>query len=112
MRPVDGQPIALHAFAREYPYRAYRNVGVALALLILCLISLEFVRNAIHPSDRDFVSFWAAGKLALSGTPALAYDNQALHALQAQFVTFTGHVEMPFAYPPALLFLILPFAGF
>ncbi len=111
MRPVDGQPIASHAFACENPYRVYRNVGGALALLVFCLISLEFVRNAIHPSDRDFVSFWAAGRLALSGMPAMAYDNQALHALQAQFVTFRGNVEMPFAYPPAFLFFVLPVAA-
>ena len=92
------------------PYGAYRTVGAAVVLLILGLIAVEWVRNVLHPSDRDFVSFWGAAKLTLSGSPARAYDNHALHALQAQFVTFRGG-EMPFAYPPAFLLLLLPFAA-
>ena len=94
------------------PYRPYRNVGTALAALVACLIAVELVRNALHPTDRDFISFWAAAKLAMSGWPAAAYDNEVLRALQAQHVAFRWDVaEMPFPYPPAFLLVLIPFAA-
>jgi hypothetical protein len=102
------RPIALAAPADRY--RAYRTVGSALAVILLCLIGMELVRNALAPTDRDFISFWAAAKLALSGAPAAAYDNEALRALQTQFVAFRSAAEMPFPYPPAFLIPLLPFS--
>lgn len=107
-RPIGARELASERPAD--PYRVYRTVGTVVAVLMLGLIALELARNAIHPSDRDFVSFWGAARLALSGTPALAYDNEALRALQAQHVTFRSNAEMPFPYPPAFLLLVLPFA--
>lgn len=93
------------------PYRPYRLVGTLLAVLVLCLAGLEQARNALYPVDRDFVSFWGAGRLALWGVPEGAYDREMLHALQAQAVTFETKAELPFAYPPAFLLLLLPFAA-
>jgi hypothetical protein len=56
----------------------------------------------------DFVSFWAAGRLALSGHAAAAYDI-ALHHKMEQVVA--PHVWLiPFPYPPPFLILIAPFA--
>lgn len=90
------------------PYRRYRTVGGALACCIAVAICAEWFTNGIHPTSRDFISFWGAAKLALAGTPALAYDPAALHAVQAQVAAFdTG--EMPFPYTPAFLLLVLPF---
>lgn len=56
------------------------------------------------PSSSDFVSFYAAGKLALAGTPALAYD-QVAHHLAEQQATMAGIPYMLFIYPPVFLFL-------
>lgn len=57
----------------------------------------------------DFASFWAAGKLVLAGTPALAWDMSAHAAVMA---TALGAVNglMPFPYPPPMLLLVTPFA--
>ena len=41
------------------------------------------------PTTTDFVSFYAAGKLALAGSPALAYD-QAAHAAAEVAATVPG----------------------
>jgi hypothetical protein len=93
------------------PYRQYRAAGTVLAVLVLLLIGLELVRNARHPIDHDFVSFWGAARLALAGPAAAAYDPQTLRELQAQFVTFPREAtEMPFPYPPAFLLILMPFA--
>jgi hypothetical protein len=91
------------------PYAAYRLVGNACALIILAAVAREFVFNARHPADRDFLSFWGAARMALAGKPWLAYDNSVLHALQSTVAVFGGNGEMPFPYPPAYLLLVLPF---
>lgn len=94
------------------PFARYRRVGTVLALLVILFAAAELVSNALNPTDRDFIAYWAAAKLALAGTPAAAYDNAALHTLQAETVRFTRQAaEMPFAYPPAFLLLVLPFAA-
>ena len=106
-------PIEAHSNADarpgEDPFRLYKRVGTAMAVGIAMMLAGEFVWNMLAPSDRDFVSFWGAARMALSGAPASAYDGAALHALQARFVTF-GSGEMPFPYPPAFMLFVLPFA--
>ena len=79
-----------------------------MAALILLMILAEFGWNFVHPTARDFVSFWGASQFALAGQPALAYDNAALHALQVKVAAFDGG-EMPFPYAPAFLLLVAPF---
>ena len=86
----------------------YRFVGNACAAIILAALFVEFIRNILHPTSRDFVSFWGAAQLALAGHPAAAYDRAALHAVQTTVATFTRG-EMPFPYPPAYLLLVIPF---
>ena len=79
-----------------------------MALLIGLMVLAEFAWNCLQPSSRDFVSFWGASQFALAGRPELAYDNQALHALQREVASFAGG-EMPFPYPPTFLLLVMPF---
>src|SRR5580698_7914946 len=51
------------------------------------------------PLGTDFTSFWTASKLALAGSPQLAYDIAAHHAQQtALFGRDTGYAA--FFYPP------------
>ncbi len=54
----------------------------------------------------DFVSFWAAGRLAIEGKGALAYDLDAHRAMELTFIDLRGF--MPFAYPPPFLLLVAP----
>lgn len=90
-------------------YPPYRTVGRVLAVLVILAAVAEFAWNFAGPSDRDFISFWGAAKLALAGTPELAYDRSALHAVQLTAAKF-GTGEMPFPYAPAFLAVLMPFA--
>ena len=90
------------------PYGVYRFVGNACAAIIVAAVLVEFIQNIWHPTSRDFVSFWGAAQLALTGHPEAAYDRAALHAVQSAVATFTRG-EMPFPYPPAYLLLVIPF---
>src|SRR4029077_18881564 len=57
-----------------------------------------------HATTTDFASFYAAGKLAIAGTPQLAYD-QAAHFAMEQAVTAPGIEYQFFNYPPVYLIL-------
>ncbi len=57
-----------------------------------------------RPTSTDFVSFYAAGALADSGTPELAYD-QAAHDAAEQRATAAGIEYRFFYYPPVFLLL-------
>jgi Glycosyltransferase family 87 len=61
------------------------------------------------PQSTDFVSFYAAGKLALAGTPALAYD-QVAHAAAEVAATTPGIPYQFFFYPPVYLLWCAPLA--
>lgn len=89
----------------------------ALVLLVLQLAFMAFIAAWQHgvfftvenPHSADYVSFYAAGKLALAGTPALAYD-QAAHLAVQQQTTAMGNSYQFFFYPPVFLLLCAPLA--
>jgi alpha-1,2-mannosyltransferase len=56
------------------------------------------------PTSTDFVSFYAAGKLADAGTPELAYDAAAHYAAEER-ATEPGITYNFFYYPPVFLLL-------
>ena len=62
----------------------------------------------LYAPDVDFVSFWAAGHLALGGYPSLAYDAHAHRAVEQTVAQMDG--LMPFSYPPPFLFFVSAFA--
>jgi alpha-1,2-mannosyltransferase len=82
--------------------------GILLALQVLFLAFLVlWHHNAfgrVEPSSTDFVSFYAAGKLALAGSPALAYD-RAAHAAAEAAATQLHTPYQFFFYPPVYLFV-------
>jgi hypothetical protein len=84
---------------------------IELTILIMLALWQHGVTSG-HPSptSSDFVSFYAAGKLALAGTPALAYD-QAAHFLMQQRFTVEGAPYQFFFYPPVFLLLCAPLAA-
>jgi alpha-1,2-mannosyltransferase len=89
-----------------------RVIAWGLVLFIEELLLLVFLALWQHgvfvpvsaPPASDFVSFYAAGKLALAGTPQLAYD-QAAHYLAQQQATDPGSAHQYFFYPPVYLIL-------
>lgn len=94
-----------------------RVVGWGSMLLLIEVLFLGFLILWHHnvfkvidpPISSDFVSFYAAGKLALAGTPALAY-HQAAHAAAEIAATQPGIQYQFFFYPPVYLLLCAPLA--
>jgi hypothetical protein len=91
------------------PYlRWFRTVALAFSLVFAIYAVWSWATAHFWPGKSDFVSFWAAGRLALSGHPELAYDIAAHHAAE-QAVGPVGGL-LPFSYPPPFLALVTPFA--
>jgi alpha-1,2-mannosyltransferase len=78
-------------------------------LVMLALWQHGIITDQPSNTSSDFVSFYAAGKLALAGTPALAYD-QAAHFLTEQRYTVEGAPYQFFFYPPVFMLLLAPLA--
>ena len=72
------------------------------ALLIFIALWQHGAFGPSAPQSSDFVSFYAAGKLVLAGTPALAYD-QSAHFLVEQAVRSPDIPYQFFFYPPVYL---------
>ncbi|MBR0672037.1 glycosyltransferase family 87 protein [Neoroseomonas soli] len=85
--------------------------GAVLALVPGFYLAVALQRMAGEagrtPGTIDFSAFYAASSLALSGTPAVAWD-RALHA--AAHGTSVAGGYFPFLYPPTFLLLCLPLA--
>jgi Glycosyltransferase family 87 len=91
------------------PRRIQRGCAALLALeiaifLILIAGTHGWIVPLEHATTTDFASFYAAGKLAIAGTPQLAYD-QAAHYAMEQAVTAPGIEYQFFNYPPVYLIL-------
>ncbi len=77
------------------------------AIVALGLIAIIVAARFQAPDDIDFISYWAAAKLTLSGHAAAAYDLAAHRAVEASAVPVEG--KMPFASPPPVLLVLWPF---
>ena len=82
----------------------------ALLLAFLALWQHGVFAPTVSARASDFVSFYAAGKLALAGTPQLAYD-QAAHYLAQQQATVETAPYQYFFYPPVYLILCTALAS-
>lgn len=78
------------------------------ALAFGVVIALALFSNVAKTRQMDFMSFWSAGRLALEGKAASAFDVAIHSKVQAAVVDFDG--LMPFAYPPPFLLMVTPFA--
>lgn len=83
-----------------------RAVKIA-AILAMFVIMTAVATNLRYNLQTDFVSFWAAAKLALARTPAAAYDLDLHRSIEMTAVAIDGTI--PFTYPPPYLFAVLPF---
>lgn len=81
------------------------------ASLAMLFCAHEFILDAQgRPQVADFLAFWSAGRLALNGAAAWAYDPQAQHAVEVASLGhgFAGALEWP--YPPVFFFVVAPLA--
>lgn len=91
----------------DSPLRWHRIAATGLAVLAACFAARAIAIVAAEPVRTDFLSFWAAAKVALTSGPALAYDVEAHRAVQTSLVEFDG--LLPFPYPPPFLLILMPF---
>jgi alpha-1,2-mannosyltransferase len=73
---------------------------------ILLVFATMFQWHSNPIANRDFTSFWIAGKLAGSGHAAQAYDTTALKAAASAEAGTTFSIAYP--YPPHFFFLAVP----
>lgn len=113
---------------RERPGRSGFEFG-PLAISVVSAIGVSFVvlltlmcgthtwnfDPSGHPIVNDFVSFWAAGELAIGGHAAAAYDPNLRHAAEIAVVGHAFPDVRGWWYPPLFLFVVsalafLPYA--
>jgi len=76
---------------------------------ILVLRSHGGVDASGKPLGFDFIAFWGAARMALSGHPADVYDPQRLLAVERTALPGLGEGPLgPWQYPPTFLLLVLP----
>lgn len=84
-----------------------RLPAMTIALLFLFIAVVALVTMIGEPYQMDFVSYWAAARLADSGNPAGAYDLALHRSVELGAIPLGG--ALPFAYPPCFLLLLAPF---
>jgi alpha-1,2-mannosyltransferase len=92
---------------RSPTFRWLRTVATALSILFFIYVGWSVWINYSDPPGVDFVSFWAAGRLAVQAHPTAAYDIPLHRLLERSVGPMTG--LMPFPYPPPFLLFVIPF---
>src|SRR5437016_4957619 len=107
------------SFVTRERMRAYSLlllVAYVATIVVLLATARGIVDTAERPIGTDFANVYAAGKLALAGEPAHAYDWSAHHDAQKRI---SGREDIPYYgwhYPPAFLLVaaalaLLPYLG-
>src|SRR6185369_5853354 len=89
------------------PWRWFRAVAIGFAIAFLILFVKAAWVNFTDPRTVDFLSYWAAARLAVEGHAPLAYDVIVHRQVETTAVSLYG--LNPFPYPPPFLLLLLPF---
>jgi len=98
------------------PLRLISLFGLVLALAYLAALGSAALQGnfLVDPQGRpianDFVNVWAAGRLALDGDPAAAYDWSAHKAAEVRAVGHDFANYYGWHYPPNFLFVALALA--
>src|SRR5438309_9778663 len=79
-------------------------VGCSILFVIVAFWAVWILYT--KPLALDFLSYWAASKLALSGRIPSVYSLTAHHAVEMLIAPIGGW--LPFAYPPPFLLVVMP----
>ena len=114
-------PIETPPTSDERSSRSLGSPAIRLALLILTLgfygLWIKAALSTTHhgiaiggaPLFYDFEAFYEAGRMALHGNAAAAYDD--VRMIAAEHAAFPGMtVRLPWNYPPSLQLLVAPLA--
>lgn len=98
-------------FTEERVARVAKFAALGFAIAFAALLTQS--RDLVYPSGRavgaDFVTFWAASDLALSGRPAWAYNEAAIAAAERKALPQAEDVYL-WHYPPPFQLVVLPLA--
>lgn len=98
-------------FTEERVARVAKFAALGFALAFAALLTQS--RDLVYPSHGavgfDFVTFWAASDLALSGHAAQAYDMTAIAAAERRALPQVADVYL-WHYPPPFQLVVLPLA--
>lgn len=84
-------------------------VFILLAITTAFFIKTHFISEAPAAKPaRDLIAFWSAGRLALDGTPELAYDHKELLAISKAEIENAPLFH--WLYPPSYQLLMMPLA--
>lgn len=103
-------PVEIAPGQIEIPARL-RKACFALCAMNLTLCLMAYLSRAwIYDKNglgipTDFVSFWAAGRLALDGFPAQAFDWDILKRIEVTKLGQDFSGDFPWHYPPPFLFV-------
>lgn len=87
-------------------FRFVRAGAVGFSILFVIIACWAVWILYTKPIAMDFLSYWAAAKLALSGKIASVYSLTAHHAVEIRISPIDGW--LPFAYPPPFLLIVTP----
>ena len=88
--------------------RWLRASAIAVSILTVLFVVWAWTFNFSQVNVTDYLSYWAAGKLALAGEPAAAWDVERHRQVEFSLVTLNG--LLPFPYPPPFLLMVAPFS--
>ena len=88
------------------PFRWHRTVAVGYAIVFVIIMVWTWLIIFTDQKASDFLSYWAAARLAVTEAPALAYNIAVHRALELSVADPEG--LLPFPYPPPFLLLLLP----
>lgn len=89
--------------------RTYSAAVLVIVVYFVLRTVWEAWQRYRQPAGMDFVTFWAASRMWLEGTPLKAYSYEAMTRL-AQQVAPHFPTPAPFFYPPNFLLLLRPLA--
>lgn len=87
-----------------------RTLAIAIAGIYAFLALREWASIFASPTFTDYLSYWTAGKFALTGNPDMAYDVAAHRAFETSLVDVAGKM-LPFPYPPPFLLVVTAFSA-
>jgi hypothetical protein len=88
------------------PFRWHRTVAIGYAIVFVIIMVWTWLIIFIDHKASDFLSYWAAARLAVTEAPALAYNISVHRALELSVADPKG--LLPFPYPPPFLLMIIP----
>jgi hypothetical protein len=84
------------------------TIATGIALFFIVFSFWAFWLHLTQPEGGDFLSFWAAGRLAIEGHASAAYNVASHRAVELTVAQNMG--ILPFPYPPPFLIFVAPFA--